>query len=533
MVSPFLPVAPPFPHLLTPCRSSSSLPPQNLDTSISEPLNKALTIAFAVEVACKLVAFGPLRFFSDAFNRFDLFVVLASAPDLIVVDGASFGFLRMLRLFRLLRSFRALMKVPSVRVLFRAALSGLPDTMNFVALFLLFLYIFTLAGMQLTNSSNADDADDGSSVLAIGGNATTRSSRRSFDDLTSATVSSLQLITGAGWTSLVHHALHSSPTLAIIIPFAVLFGKYWLLQLLTGVFIARLPEQPILRRSEAHRSGLRSGRQAVREALREEHEQLAGAAPGRRVRCQSAPAEAPTAMSKEGGVPAGSDARVSPETDTAATVRRGAGPQHWARSIVSWQWSRAPSVSFDGLVLTCIMASLVCLTLETALDASAEAVLLGADIALTSIFTLELLLQIASAGGIRRWTAVGWNVLDGIIVASALLSLALRYIVGVEGDEAAAMKSFRTLRVLRPLRLIKSSPRLQSTVDTILTTLPHTLAILLMAIFSWFLLAVVGNLLFGHVQLRECHGASAALSPSACLAVGGELIPQSICMTPC
>lgn len=384
--------------------------------------------------------------------------------------------------------------------------------------------------MQLTNSSNADDADDGSSVLAIGGNATTRSSRRSFDDLTSATVSSLQLITGAGWTSLVHHALHSSPTLAIIIPFAVLFGKYWLLQLLTGVFIARLPEQPILRRSEAHRSGLRSGRQAVREALREEHEQLAGAAPGRRVRCQSAPAEAPTAMSKEGGVPAGSDARVSPETDTAATVRRGAGPQHWARSIVSWQWSRAPSVSFDGLVLTCIMASLVCLTLETALDASAEAVLLGADIALTSIFTLELLLQIASAGGIRRWTAVGWNVLDGIIVASALLSLALRYIVGVEGDEAAAMKSFRTLRVLRPLRLIKSSPRLQSTVDTILTTLPHTLAILLMAIFSWFLLAVVGNLLFGHVQLRECHGASAALSPSACLAVGGELIPAAFNM---
>ena len=94
---------------------------------------------FACEVLCKLIAFGPIRFACDAFNCFDTVVVLATIPDLIGLDGANFSFLRILRLFRLLRSLKALLKIPSVRVLVKAAIDGAPDTLNFVLIFILFL----------------------------------------------------------------------------------------------------------------------------------------------------------------------------------------------------------------------------------------------------------------------------------------------------------------------------------------------------------------------------------------------------------
>ena len=124
---------------------------EGMSTEVSKTLdqiNTVLVYLFALECILKLVAFGPLRFFCDNFNIFDTVVVLAGLPNLFL-DGLSLGFIRIMRLFRIIRSVKVLRKIKSVRMTIRGLQLGLPDTGSYLLLFTLFVYIATLAGMQL------------------------------------------------------------------------------------------------------------------------------------------------------------------------------------------------------------------------------------------------------------------------------------------------------------------------------------------------------------------------------------------------
>ena len=117
------------------------------------------------------------RFFCDNFNIFDTVVVLAGLPNLFL-DGLSLGFIRIMRLFRIVRSVKVLRKIKSVRMTIRGLQLGLPDTGSYLLLFTLFVYIATLAGMQLFGGLFGDNPPDSN-----------------FDSLSRAAISSLQLIT--------------------------------------------------------------------------------------------------------------------------------------------------------------------------------------------------------------------------------------------------------------------------------------------------------------------------------------------------
>lgn len=104
-------------------------------------LNSAILGAFIIEIALKLVAFGP-RFFKSGWNVFDFLVV-----GVALVPTA--GPLEILRALRVLRVLRLLSQVPKLRVIIESLLRALPG-MGWTALLLvLVFYVFAVMATMM------------------------------------------------------------------------------------------------------------------------------------------------------------------------------------------------------------------------------------------------------------------------------------------------------------------------------------------------------------------------------------------------
>ncbi|MDT8439618.1 MAG: ion transporter [Wenzhouxiangellaceae bacterium] len=104
-------------------------------------LNTAILVVFVLEIALKLLAFGP-RFFRSGWNVFDFLVVgIALVP--------ASGPLEVLRALRILRVLRLLSQVQRLRMIVDSLIHALPGMGWAAALLLLIFYIFAVMGTML------------------------------------------------------------------------------------------------------------------------------------------------------------------------------------------------------------------------------------------------------------------------------------------------------------------------------------------------------------------------------------------------
>ena len=89
--------------------------------SIARSLDYACVIYFIVELILKLRGWGWRRFWSSSWNRFDLVVVITSAPVLLspFLDTHQLSVLLALRLGRLFRLFRVMRFIPNREHLYK------------------------------------------------------------------------------------------------------------------------------------------------------------------------------------------------------------------------------------------------------------------------------------------------------------------------------------------------------------------------------------------------------------------------------
>ena len=124
-------------------------------------------------------------------------------------------------------------------------------------------------------------------------------------------------------------------------------------------------------------------------------------------------------------------------------------------ALRQWLTRVVNSKIFEVVIITFIVISTLTLAFESPLDdpqGTKMKVLVKIDLVMTFIFTSEAVLKIIAYGfmfnGKESYMRSAWNVLDFIIVVSALISLIFDY-------DLQFLKALRILRVLRPLRLIK------------------------------------------------------------------------------
>jgi hypothetical protein len=173
-------------------------------------LNALLTLVFAMEMSLRIFALGLRAYARDRMNLFDVFVVFLSLIDLAISPpylwtgvGAQSTSVLALRTLRLTRVFKLARSWTSLRVLIKTIFSAAKDVMYFGVLLLLYMFIFSLLGIQLFANRWRFDPGDGSLLspqqpLYYDNNAIIP--RSNYDNLWSAMLSTMQLLTFENWT---------------------------------------------------------------------------------------------------------------------------------------------------------------------------------------------------------------------------------------------------------------------------------------------------------------------------------------------
>ncbi|XP_039566139.1 voltage-dependent P/Q-type calcium channel subunit alpha-1A-like, partial [Passer montanus] len=114
--------------------------------------NNVFTSLFSLECLLKIMAFGVLNYFRDAWNVFDFVTVLGSITDILVTEfGNNFINLSFLRLFRAARLIKLLRQGYTIRILlwtFVQSFKALPYVCLLIAML---FFIYAIIGMQMLN----------------------------------------------------------------------------------------------------------------------------------------------------------------------------------------------------------------------------------------------------------------------------------------------------------------------------------------------------------------------------------------------
>jgi len=168
-------------------------------------------------------------------------------------------------------------------------------------------------------------------------------------------------------------------------------------------------------------------------------------------------------------------------------------------------WTTCSNPWFDRIVLLLITISTILLAVDSPLDdptSKKRAILDYIDYGMSLAFTLEMLTKIVAFGflfcGPSSYIKNGWNILDFIIVAASLFSIAF------SEYNISFLKALRMLRILRPLRLISRNKGLKLSITSLINSIPSIVNLMVIVTFCIFLLAILGTTLFGG-KFYTCH----------------------------
>ena len=123
-----------------------------------ESVNTGFLIFFSVECVLKLLAVGPVLYWTDSWNKFDIIVVAGSWVAMVIeVEGV--------QATRAFRAFRIALILKgsfgnSLRSLFGTLIMSVQPCMNIITLLLLQFSLFSILGMQLFAPPTNNTAED-------------------------------------------------------------------------------------------------------------------------------------------------------------------------------------------------------------------------------------------------------------------------------------------------------------------------------------------------------------------------------------
>ncbi len=202
------------------------------ESNTLDNINTMFTGIFIAEMALKLMGVGIVGYLSDAMNYVDGIVVIFSVIELIFLNSSgSSGVFRAFQAFRIVRTFRVVRMVRLLRALrsMRLLIQVIGDTIASFAyigmLLLIFIFIYSLVGMQLFGGRFNFQADG--------------KPRQNFDSFNRAFLSIYQVLTIENWQSLLYSSMRAQiPALVALFYVSWLFiGNYVLLNLLLALML--------------------------------------------------------------------------------------------------------------------------------------------------------------------------------------------------------------------------------------------------------------------------------------------------------
>jgi hypothetical protein len=441
----------------------------DMDPSYSRMLrmaNAVLTLIFLLETLLKLVAYSVRGYMREAYNVFDMVVVLSSVVELLL-DSSSVSVLRTFRIFRIMRSVRLIKAGSALRFVLDTAVASLAAVASFGALLMLIIYLFALIGMDLFGGKLIS-ADEGS--CSTGQSTAEECSasnglwkgdvpRANYDNFIAAFLSVFQVATRENWTVLLFDAMAYKISAAVAF-YILLVGlsNYVLLALFMGTVLEKFQKEysAELDRRKPHVSFGTASKIILAK------QRLMAAVQNIRLHPSVAKLHMPTSLCI---------------FDGNSTIR------NVCIRITHHVW-------FEGSVLAVIAVSGVVLAVEHPNDVSGTnkaTALFVADVVITACFTIELLIVLISHGLVghhRAFLSSYWNILDALVVG---ISIAILF-----WQENKILRGFRVLRSLRVLRMLQNLdrwPNLRTVVSSLVFSLPSIATICALALFFMTIMA--------------------------------------------
>ena len=160
--------------------------------------NSVFAGVFLMEALLKLIAFGILGYFKDAWNRFDFFVVCLSVAGFVITifTEVSASYLSLLRVARVARIFRLIPKAKGLKALFQTLLYSLPALGNVGSVLFLFFFIFAVLGMNLFGKMRFSSGE--------------LSRYANFETFGFSMLTLFRMATGEAWNGIMHDTMIQS-----------------------------------------------------------------------------------------------------------------------------------------------------------------------------------------------------------------------------------------------------------------------------------------------------------------------------------
>nr|XP_046239926.1 sodium channel, voltage gated, type VIII, alpha subunit b isoform X3 [Scatophagus argus] len=450
---------------------------------ILEYADRVFTYIFILEMLLKWVAYGFVKYFTNAWCWLDFFIVDVSIVSLIAnaLGFSDLGPIKSLRTLRALRPLRALSRFEGMRVVVNALVGAIPSIMNVLLVCLIFWLIFSIMGVNLFagkyyfcfNETSEeyflpDEVNNKTECLAlIKANFTEvrwKNVKINFDNVGAGYLALLQVATFKGWMDIMYAAIDSrkvedqpiyEDNLYMYIYFVIfiIFGSFFTLNLFIGVIIDNFNQQK-----------KKFGGQDI--FMTEEQKKYYNA------------------MKKLGS--------KKPQKP----IPR---PQNNIQGMV---FDFVTQQVFDISIMMLICLNMVTMMVETD-DQSKETeeVLYWVNFVFIVIFTGEFLLKLFALR--HYYFTNGWNIFDVVVVILSIVGMFLADLIEKYFVSPTLFRVIRLARIGRILRLIKGAKGIRTLLFALMMSLPALFNIGLLLFLVMFIFSIFGMSNFGYVK----HGA--------------------------
>ncbi|XP_030277423.1 sodium channel, voltage gated, type VIII, alpha subunit b isoform X7 [Sparus aurata] len=450
---------------------------------ILEYADRVFTYIFILEMLLKWVAYGFVKYFTNAWCWLDFFIVDVSIVSLIAnaLGYSDLGPIKSLRTLRALRPLRALSRFEGMRVVVNALVGAIPSIMNVLLVCLIFWLIFSIMGVNLFAGKYyycfnetaeeyflPDVVNNKTECFAfIHANYSEvrwKNVKINFDNVGAGYLALLQVATFKGWMDIMYAAIDSrrvedqpvyEDNLYMYIYFVIfiIFGSFFTLNLFIGVIIDNFNQQK-----------KKFGGQDI--FMTEEQKKYYNA------------------MKKLGS--------KKPQKP----IPR---PQNKIQGMV---FDFVTQQVFDISIMILICLNMVTMMVETD-DQSKETeeVLYWVNFVFIVVFTGEFLLKLFSLR--HYYFTNGWNIFDVVVVILSIVGMFLADLIEKYFVSPTLFRVIRLARIGRILRLIKGAKGIRTLLFALMMSLPALFNIGLLLFLVMFIFSIFGMSNFGYVK----HGA--------------------------
>ncbi|XP_062272420.1 sodium channel, voltage gated, type VIII, alpha subunit b [Scomber scombrus] len=450
---------------------------------ILEYADRVFTYIFILEMLLKWVAYGFVKYFTNAWCWLDFFIVDVSIVSLIAnaLGYSDLGPIKSLRTLRALRPLRALSRFEGMRVVVNALVGAIPSIMNVLLVCLIFWLIFSIMGVNLFAGKYYycyNETAEEIFPLDVVNNKTEcfgfinanysevrwKNVKINFDNVGAGYLALLQVATFKGWMDIMYAAIDSrkvedqplyEDNLYMYIYFVIfiIFGSFFTLNLFIGVIIDNFNQQK-----------KKFGGQDI--FMTEEQKKYYNA------------------MKKLGS--------KKPQKP----IPR---PQNYIQGMV---FDFVTQQVFDISIMIMICLNMVTMMVETD-DQSKETeeVLYWVNFIFIVIFTGEFLLKLFALR--HYYFTNGWNIFDVVVVILSIVGMFLADLIEKYFVSPTLFRVIRLARIGRILRLIKGAKGIRTLLFALMMSLPALFNIGLLLFLVMFIFSIFGMSNFGYVK----HGA--------------------------